>query len=112
MAGRFQLILSQAVLEELFAVLILPTIRRYHGWSDEEILDFLVKLPTGAAIFPGKTKVPANIPRDVTDVKFLSLAQESNADYLVTKDNRHLLRLRKYRRTKIVTPKKFLTVLD
>jgi predicted nucleic acid-binding protein len=44
-------------------------------------------------------------------VKFLSLASEANADFLVTKDGRHLLRLKKYRGTRIVTPAQFLREL-
>ena len=53
-----------------------------------------------------------NLPRDVTDVKFLNLAHETDADYLVTKDGRRLLRLKKYRRTRIVTPTQFLAYLS
>ena len=48
--GKFQLVLSQAVLQELLTVLILPGIRALHGWSDDEILDFLTKLPAWAAL--------------------------------------------------------------
>jgi putative PIN family toxin of toxin-antitoxin system len=109
--GRFQLVLSQAVLQELFAVLMLPGIRVRHGWSDDEILRFLTELPANAALYPGQADVAASIPRDVSDVKFLSLAHESNANYLVTKDGRHLLRLKKYGHTQIVTPTQFLVVL-
>src|SRR5207302_10371727 len=69
--GKFQLVLSQAVLQELFDVLILPGIRVHHGWSDDEIIEFLMKLPAGASLYPGKAQVPATIPRDVTDAKFL-----------------------------------------
>lgn len=110
--GDFQLVLSQAVLQELLTVLLLPDIRAHHGWSDEEILRFLTELPAGAALYSGQATIPANIPRDVTDVKFLALAQESNADYLVTKDGRHLLRLKKYGNTRIVTPAQFLKLLS
>ena len=110
--GTFQLVLSQAVLEELLTVLLLPDIREVHGWSDDKILRFVMNLPAGAVLYPGSAQVPANLPRDVTDVKFLSLAHESDADYLVTKDGRHLLRLKKYRRTRIVTPTQFLTRLS
>lgn len=109
--GRFQLVLSQAVLEELLAVLLLPNIRARHGWSDDEILRFVTGLPAAAAIYPGQAAVSAAIPRDLTDVKFLSLAQEADADYLVTKDGRHLLRLKKHLRTRIVTPTEFLAHL-
>ncbi len=38
--------------------------------------------------------------------KFLSLAAESEAGYIVTNDRRHLLRLKQHGSTKIVTPGK------
>ena len=109
--GRFQLVLSQAVLEELLTVLLLPDIREVHGWTDDKILRFVTNLPARAAVYPGQAHVPPSLPRDVTDVKFLSLALESDADHLVTKDGRHLLRLKKYQRTRIVTPTQFLELL-
>ncbi len=110
--GRFQLVLSHAVLDEVFAVLLLPDIRKHHGWSDNEILRFVTELPAGAAIYAGHAIISASIPRDVSDVKFLGLAYESNADFLVTKDGRHLLRLKKYGHTRIVTPTQFLKFLS
>ena len=110
--GKFQLVLSQAVLQELLTVLLLPEIREVHGWSDDKILQFVMNLPAGVALYAGQAPVPASLPRDLTDVKFLSLAGEADADYLVTKDERHLLRLKKYRRTQIVTPTQFLAVLS
>jgi putative PIN family toxin of toxin-antitoxin system len=110
--GKFQLVLSQDLLQELLVVFLLPDNREVHGWSDDEILQFVLNLPARAVLYPGQAHVPASLPRDITDVKFLSLAYESGADYLVTKDGRHLLRLKNYRRTKIVTPNQFLTVLS
>ena len=96
----------------MLTVLLLPEIREVHGWSDDKILQFVMNLPAGAALYAGQAHVPASLPRDVTDVKFLSLAHEAGADYLVTKDGRHLLRLKKYRRTRIVTPTQFLAYLS
>ena len=49
--GRFQLVLSQAVLQELLTVLLLPEIREVHGWSDDKILQFVMNLPAAAALF-------------------------------------------------------------
>jgi putative PIN family toxin of toxin-antitoxin system len=106
--GRFRLVLSHEVLQELLTVLLLPDIRELHGWSDDKTLRFLLDLLARGVLYPGQAHVSAALPRDVTDVKFLSLAQESGANYLVTKDGRHLLRLKKYRRTRIVTPSQFL----
>jgi putative PIN family toxin of toxin-antitoxin system len=110
--GLFQLVLSQSILQELLTVFLLPEIREIHGWSDDKILRFVLNLPAGAVVYPGQALVPASLSRDVTDVRFLSLAHEANADYLVTKDGRHLLRLKKYRQTRIVTPTQFLDCLS
>ena len=75
--GRFQLILSQATLQELLAVLLLPDLREIHGWSDDEILGFLLNLPARAVLYSGRLVVPASLTRDVSDTKFLSLAHEA-----------------------------------
>jgi predicted nucleic acid-binding protein len=47
----------------------------------------------------------------VTDAKFLGLAEEAGANFLVTNDRRHLLRLKRHGRTRIVTPARFLREL-
>jgi predicted nucleic acid-binding protein len=86
---------------------MLPQIRARHGWSDDELLRFLTTVLANAVSYREQLG-PASIARDITDAKFLGLAQESGADYLVTKDNRHLLRLGRYQRTRIVTPAQFL----
>jgi putative PIN family toxin of toxin-antitoxin system len=110
--GKYQLVLSPPLLEELLAVLLLPDILDMHGWSDDKIIQFVVNLPAAAVLYPGQAEVAASLPRDASDVKFLSLALEARADYLVTKDARHLLRLKKYRQTRIVTPTQFLAWLS
>lgn len=109
--GSFQLVLSPGAIDELIDVLMLPRIRIRHGFSDSEILEFIESLLLNAAMFPGELHVPADITRDMTDTKFLALAEESDADYLVTNDRRHLLPLKRYGRTQIVTPARFLREL-
>lgn len=109
--GNYRLILSYATLDELLTVLLLPRIRVRHGWSDQEILGFLTRLPAGAITYPGRSHVATSITRDVSDTKFLALAQESSANYLVTTDRRHLIRLKRYKQTRIVTPAAFLRLL-
>jgi predicted nucleic acid-binding protein len=48
----------------------------------------------------------------VTDTKFVALAIDGQADYLVTHDQRHLGRLKKVGQAKVVTPAKFLMALQ
>ena len=111
-AGKYQLAFSPATSDELLEVLSLPKIRLRHGWSDEELLRFLLSLHASALVAQGQQVVPASITRDITDTKFLSIATEVNANFLVTKDRRHLLRLRRFRTTRIVTPARFLKELE
>ena len=56
----------------------------------------------------GRLTVSPALTRDMTDTKFLGLAAEVSADFLVTRDRRHLLRLRRIQKTRIITPMKFL----
>jgi putative PIN family toxin of toxin-antitoxin system len=96
------------MIDEVLDVLVLPQIRSRHGLTDTELLEYLAALLVDAVRFPGIVPVSPRITRDVTDTKFLSVAVESTADYLVTNDHRHLLPLRRYRGTRIVTPTQFL----
>lgn len=53
---------------------------------------------------------PKNIPlfsKDLSDNKILAIAQEAKADYLITGDKKHLLPLKKIKKTKIVSAEEF-----
>jgi putative PIN family toxin of toxin-antitoxin system len=82
---RFQLVCSPEVIDEWLAVLSLPRMRARHGMTDDELLEFLAAILVNAERHPGEADVSARLVRDVTDTKLLSLAIESQADYLVTK---------------------------
>jgi putative PIN family toxin of toxin-antitoxin system len=110
--GKFRLAFSPATSDELLQVLSLPKIRARHHWSDDQILRFVLSLHVSAIIGTGQLKVSAKVTRDVTDTKFLALTAETRADFLITKDRRHLLRLRQIEKTRIVTPSQFLKELD
>jgi putative PIN family toxin of toxin-antitoxin system len=109
--GKFQLICSSDSLDELVAVLLLPHIRRRHGLSDDEVVEFIESLLPNARRYSGSVEVPASLTREPSDSKFLALAEESQADYLVTNDRRHLVHLGRYQQTRIVTPAQFLRAL-
>jgi putative PIN family toxin of toxin-antitoxin system len=110
-AGRFVLFLSLETLLEIHEVLFDKNVRAKHGWSDEKIADFCRALEVGSQIIEPKTVVSAALTRDVSDTKWVALALDAKADYLVTKDWRHLERLRKVGQTKIVRPRAFLSIL-
>ncbi len=109
--GRFQLIFSPETIDEILQVLSLPRIRARHGWSDDQIFRFVLSFLADAVVYTETPAASATVTRDVTDTKFLGLAEASGADFLVTNDHRHLLPLGEYHRTRIVTPAQFLREL-
>ena len=113
-AGEFVLILSPSVLQEIRDVLALPNLRHLHGLNDDEIRAFCLGLELSAntRVLAGTMQISPATTRDVTDTKWIALALEGDAEYLVTKDRRHLQRLRKVGRTIIVTPHQFLRHLN
>src|SRR5262245_36901430 len=84
--NRFLLVYSPAVVDEWLDVLSLPHIRARHAMNDDEILDFLAAILVDGRRYPATRHVSAPLTRDLTDTKLLSLALESNADFLVTND--------------------------
>ncbi len=111
-SGEFTLVLSPDALREIQDVLQLPRLRALHRLADDDILHFCRALEiVSRMLVPSETVSPA-VPRDATDAKWLALALQADADYLVTSDKRHLHRLRRVGRTRIVTPAAFLRALD
>lgn len=49
---------------------------------------------------------------DVKDNKYLACAKDGQADYLITGDKKHLLSLKKFGYTRIVSPKEFVAVIQ
>jgi putative PIN family toxin of toxin-antitoxin system len=88
---EYQPVFSPATLDELHQVLVVPSIRALHAWSDLQIRDYVDLLTAAAAFYAGEEQVAASLTRDATDTKFLALAKEAAAPYLVTNDRRHLL---------------------
>jgi len=58
------------------------------------------------------TKTLRIIPNNHPDNKILSTCQSCRADYLVTGDKQHLLPLKKFGHTKIITVSEFLAIID
>jgi putative PIN family toxin of toxin-antitoxin system len=108
---KYRLVFSTETLDELHDVLILPQMQARHGWTDVELAEHFTFLLANSLFYRVSHTVSPRITRDVTDPKFLELAHVADADYLVTNDRRHLLRLRQHGCTKIITPAQFLAVL-
>jgi putative PIN family toxin of toxin-antitoxin system len=104
-AGRFELVLSPAILAEVRRVLLYPRLRRKHGWSEAQIDDFLAGITGAATLTPGTLSIQA-VPDDPTDDKVVACTLEAEAQYIVSGD-KHLTQLERYQGIEIVTPALF-----
>ena len=109
-AGRFELVTSIAILDDLRRVLRYPHLRKRHRWTDEEIELFVDSIALAATLTPGDLEVNA-IAEDPTDNKVVSCALEGQADYVVASDD-HLLKLERYSHIVILPPRRFLELLE
>jgi putative PIN family toxin of toxin-antitoxin system len=106
---RFQLLMSDAILDEMGRVLRYPKIAKRHLWTETEIERFLRTLSILAIKTPGSLTVNA-IAEDPSDNRYLECAVEGSADVIVSGD-RDLLALQSYEGIAIVQPSAFLAYL-
>lgn len=106
---RFELLVSQPILDELARVLAYPKIARRHGWSRKEIRGIVAELGDLAVLTAGRVELSV-IREDPDDDRYLECAVEGRAGYIVTGDRRFLA-LGAYRDIEIVSPRAFLATL-
>ena len=102
--GRVQLIFSNELFEELMEVISRPKLQKFFQKEDCELIFNIIEK---YAVFIPVTSVVTEC-RDKKDVFLLSLAKDSNADYLLTGD-KDLLVLEKIEGTQIITISDFQT---
>lgn len=108
-AERFELILSAGSLAELEDVLGRPEIAPYVRRPQEWIAEFRRRLrERGSFVEPADVTV---VTADPDDDVILGTAIAGDADVIVTGD-KHLLALEGYQGIQIVTPRRFLDLLD
>jgi putative PIN family toxin of toxin-antitoxin system len=101
--GKIKLIFSNELIEEFIAVAKRPKFKKYFNNDNlEELLRLFEQY--GKLI---RVRIEVTESRDKKDNFLLSLAVESNADFLVTGDT-DLLILKKIKKTKIVTWNDFM----
>ncbi|MBI5884069.1 MAG: putative toxin-antitoxin system toxin component, PIN family [Elusimicrobia bacterium] len=107
-AGRFVLLTSQAINEEILEVMDRPRLRDRYGLADH-MFDIAFILWEQAEVI---TKLPpVKASKDSDDDKFLAAALGGLAHYLVTGDSKDLLSLGECQGIRIVSPRQFLTIL-
>lgn len=103
--NKFLLVTSPEILKEIAAVLKYDRIQNIHGWNDEKIESFVMKLLTDGLVVKEEVRVRL-IKDDPEDDKFINCALAGKADFIVSGDA-HLLKLNEYQEIKIVTPRVF-----
>ena len=109
-AARFAVVVSDALLREIYEVLHYPKILVRHGWSEAQMRSFVGELAQYAIHTPGALTLTV-IEDDPADNRYLECAVEGGADFLVTGDQL-LLNLGAYQGVTILTPRAFLDTLS
>lgn len=105
-SGRYELYLSPFILAEVAGVL-----ERKCGWDTDRVRRAVAALSRLATVMEPEVTVTA-VEQDDPDNRVLECAVAARADFLVTGDRRHLLPLREYQGTRIVTTAEFLHALE
>ncbi len=98
---------SEECFDEVIQVINRPKFKKY--FTEKDLLFFQSILKKETHFISVKSKI--SVCRDPKDDKFLRLAFDSDADFLVTGDN-DLLVLGKFINTEIITPRNFLEKIN
>ncbi len=107
---EFELVVSQALYLEIEDALSRPRLTKFIVWTFEFKEEFLHELQDIATWVTPAQSLDV-LTTDPDDNRVLEAALEGSAEFIVTGD-RHLLELREYEGTRIVTPIDFLAELQ
>lgn len=101
--GKFQLCISDQIMTEYYKVLARPKFQKFQNFF-VRAESLLADVETEAKkYFP---TITINIISDKDDNIFLELADECDADFIITGNTTDFI-LKTYKRTKIVTPREY-----
>lgn len=103
---KIALFTSHAIIAEVAGVL-----RNKFNWTNQQV-EYADQFIRDISILITPTCLISKIKTDETDNRILECASESNANYIVTGDRKHLLTLRKYMHINIITAAEFLEVFE
>src|SRR5258708_32398812 len=104
---RFDLAVSEPILEELERVMGYKHIQKRHGWSKEKIKRFVEHLRAKCYVVT-PTKHVHIVKSDPTDNMFFECALESQARFIITGNEKHVLPIKQYKGIKVVGPRDFV----
>jgi putative PIN family toxin of toxin-antitoxin system len=108
--GRFELVVSEDILAEYERALGYERTRKRHGYTFEQIRDFVDDIRQSAILVVVDTILNI-VEADPDDNKIIECAVAGNADYIVSGDA-HLLDLGEYQGIQVLPPAAFLLVLE
>src|SRR5688572_32802352 len=85
-AGVIELYLSQEILTEIEDVLARPKFRKRFASLTDEMIEVFLDDSKGKAVILKSAPSVFKYPRDPKDEKYINLAVEANADYIVSRD--------------------------
>jgi putative PIN family toxin of toxin-antitoxin system len=106
----FQIVASREILLEVGRALKYPRVRKRAKMSEIEIDEFVACIADMALLARDHDEAP-KLSRDPDDDKYIAVAKEGLAGFIVTGD-RDLLDLGQHGEIRILTPREFLAVLD
>lgn len=106
---EFQIILSESIFQEVVRVLQREKIVKRLPYSQTQIKRFLERLVDAGAWTTDEVAV--SVCEDPKDDIYLACAKESQADFLISGDT-HLLKIKEFEKTKIVTTAEFLDLIS
>jgi putative PIN family toxin of toxin-antitoxin system len=103
--GDIEACISSFILKELE-----ETLRKDFSWDRDQIKHTIEKIKARTILIQPKHKVSV-IKENDDDNRILECAIEGTVQYLISGDRKHLLPLKEYQGTKIISPSDFLKLL-
>jgi putative PIN family toxin of toxin-antitoxin system len=104
--GKIKLITSKSILLEL-----IEKLQTKIGMSQVGIKRTIISIKLISDIVDTQETVSI-IKKDESDNRILEVAKASGADYIITGDKKHILPLKKYGKTHILTAAEFIKTVD
>ncbi len=103
--GDIEACISSFILKELE-----ETLKKDFSWDRDQIKNTIEKIKAKTILVQPKNKVSV-IKENDDDNRILECTIEGKVQYLISGDRKHLLPLKEYQRTKILSPSEFLKLL-
>ena len=103
---KFDLYVSKKIILELAIKL-----REKFGWEDRKVNIVIHNIFTYSQVVEPKATIDL-IKKDPSDNKILDVAKEVGADFIISGDKKHVLPIKKFEKTDIITASEFIKLLD